>query len=131
MCVRKFAPIINVTFHLVVCKSSLILLRVRTTQCKYKLYFFLSIIGNLSLFVLLIFYLLPVCAAGQHSIIYQKISVPSETFTNLNKTLATTEDGVKQCGYICSIQNAICNIFKYDIAGHICTFGKVRIISEQ
>jgi len=66
-----------------------------------------------------------VCASGQHSIIYQKISVPSETFTNLNKTLATTEDGVKQCGYICSIQNAICNIFKYDIAGHICTFGKV------
>jgi len=66
-----------------------------------------------------------VYATGQHSVLYQKTSVPRETFSNLNKSLVITEDGLKQCGYICSIKNAICNIFRFDKSDHSCTFGKI------
>ena len=69
--------------------------------------------------------MLSVYVTGQHSVLYQKTSVPRETFSNLNKSLVITEEGVKQCGYICSIKNAICNIFRFDKSDHSCTFGKV------
>ena len=85
---------------------------------------------NLSRVILLYHILgwLALCVTGQHthSVLYQKISVPRETFANLNKTLVTIEGGVKQCGYICAMKKNICNIFRYDKVGHICTFGKVR-----